>query len=174
MDKAKTKNHIDSKEEARSKGNYTQYFTFVLGKEVYGLPVKNVREVIELNDVFSIPRTPPHIRGVINLRGEVVPVIDLSQRFYEKDSAVTILTSIVFVEVKHNGNLVLVGILVDEVCAVVDIYDEDIGSIPDFSTKINSEFIKDIGKVDEEFIVLLSIENVLDIKELSDMQDWKK
>ncbi len=144
-----------------------KYLTFKAGNETFGIPVTKVREVIEYCTVFVIPRVPDHIAGVINLRGDVIPVIDLIYRFYGFRSEKTILTSIVFIEVEHNDKIVEIGIIIDEISSVVDISQNDIGSIPDFAVKIKADYIQNIGKVRDDFIILLDIDRVLDIKELS-------
>ncbi len=144
-----------------------KYLTFRVGNETFGIPVTKVREVIEYCTVFVIPRVPEYIAGVINLRGDVIPVIDLTYRFYGFRSEKTILTSIVFIEVEYNDKVVEIGIIIDEISSVVDIYQNDIGTIPDFAVKIKADYIQNIGKVKDDFIILLDIDRVLDIKELS-------
>lgn len=151
--------------------NYIQFLTFNVGNETYGIDISNVKEVIEYATVYPIPRIPSYIRGVTNLRGEVIPVVDLNSRFYGNSTEVGILTGIVFVEVLYRGKTVILGIIIDEVNAVTKIYEKDINSIPEFGIKIRYDFISNIGKVDDKFIVLLNIEKVLDIDELSELND---
>ncbi len=159
---------IQQKEELESiEGIFIQYLTFKVGNEMYGVDINSVKEVIEYTKVFPIPRVPSYIRGVTNLRGEVIPVIDLNSRFYGQASEVTILTGIVFIEVEYKGKVVMLGIIIDEVDAVTKIYENDINSIPEFGAKIRYDFISNIGKVDDNFIILLNIEKVLEIDELS-------
>jgi purine-binding chemotaxis protein CheW len=146
---------------------YLQYLTFFLGNQVYGFPVEIVKEVIEYSRTFIIPKTPDYIKGVINLRGEVLPVIDLSVLFYNKISEITNTTSIIFIEMKYKNEILLVGVIIDAVEAVVDIDEDNISIAPDYSTKIKSEFIKGVGKVDEKFIILLNIDKILDVDVLS-------
>lgn len=156
-------------DDLRGNDTYTQYLTFMLGNETYGIAVKDVREVVEFDRVFKIPRVPDSIRGVINLRGEVVPVVDLYSRFYSSKCEISILTSVVIVEVRYNGRDVLVGIMIDEVKAVVNIYNSNIESTPEFGAKIRGDFVKEIGKVDSEFVILLDTNKVIDIHELSNL-----
>jgi len=159
---------LQQKEDVESiENNFIQYLTFKVGNEIYGIDINSVKEVIEYTKVFPIPRIPSCIRGVTNLRGEVIPVIDLNSRFYGQTSEETILTSIVFVEVEYKGKIVMLGVIIDEVDAVTRIYENDINSIPEFGAKIRYDFISNIGKVDEKFIILLNIEKVLEIDELS-------
>ena len=149
--------------------NFIQYLTFDVGSETYGIEVSNVKEVIEFDRVFKIAKVPDCIRGVVNLRGEVIPVVDLSSRFYGKMSEVTINAGIIFIEVFYNNTKLLIGAIIDEVREVVNIYKSNIESIPEFGAKIRPEFIKDIGKVDDEFIILLNIDTVLNVDELSSL-----
>ncbi len=144
-----------------------QYLTFFLGNQVYGFPVEIVKEVIEYSRTFVIPKTPDYIKGVINLRGEVLPVIDLSVLFYKKLSEISNSTSIIFIEMQYKNEVLLVGVIIDAVEAVVDVPEDTISAAPDYSTKIKAEYIKGIGKVDEKFIILLNIEKILDIDRLS-------
>jgi purine-binding chemotaxis protein CheW len=122
---------------------------------------------IEYSRTFIIPKTPDYIKGVINLRGEVLPVIDLSVLFYKKTSGITNSTGIIFIEQQYKNETLLVGVIIDAVEAVVDVPEDTISAAPDYSTKINAEYIKGIGKVDEKFIILLNIEKILDIDLLS-------
>ena len=168
MEKTKKRSR-KSQEESGVNDSYTQYLTFMLGSETYGIAVKDVREVVEFDRVFKIPRVPESIRGVINLRGEVVPVIDLGSRFYSTQCGITILTSVVIVEVRYNGRDVLVGIMIDEVKAVVNIYNRNIESTPEFGAKIRGDFVREIGKVDDGFVILLDTNKVIDIHELSNL-----
>jgi purine-binding chemotaxis protein CheW len=144
-----------------------QHLTFFLGNQVYGFPVEIVKEVIEYSRTFVIPKTPDYIKGVINLRGEVLPVIDLSVLFYNRLTEMTNATSIIFIELLHKNEILLVGVIIDAVEAVVDVPEDTISIAPDYSTKIKAEYIKGIGKVDENFIILLNVEKILDIDLLS-------
>ncbi len=146
---------------------YLQYLTFLLGNQVYGFPVEIVKEVIEFSRTYIIPRTPEYINGVINLRGEVLPVIDLSVLFYNRITEISKSTSIIFIEIKDKGEVLLVGVIIDAVEAVVDIAEENISIAPEYSTKIKAEYINGVGRIDEKFIILLNIDNILDIDLLS-------
>jgi purine-binding chemotaxis protein CheW len=147
--------------------NSEKYLIFNVGNETFGIPVKKVREVIEYCKIFVIPSVPDYIAGVINLRGDVIPVIDLTCRFYGYKCDKTILTSIVFIEIEYNDKIVEIGIIIDEIRSVVDIYDNDLEAIPDFAVKIRADYIQNIGKVRDDFVILLDVDRVLDIGELS-------
>ena len=170
MNENKTISDLEIDEHTKS-GEFTQYLTFDVGSEIYGIEVSNVKEVVEFDRVFQIAKVHDCIRGVVNLRGEVVPVVDLSSRFYGFRSEVTINTGIVFVEVFYNSAKLLIGAIIDEVRAVVNIYKSNIESIPEFGAKIRPEFIKDIGKVNDEFIILLNIDTILNVDEISSLDE---
>lgn len=159
----------NEKTEDLNEDDYIKFLSFKLGNEKYGIEVSWVKEIAEYDRVYKIPRIPDYIRGVINLRGDVIPVIDLPFRFYGKKSDITILSGIVIIEIEFKNKSILVGVIIDEIDAVVNIYKNNIESIPDFGAKIRADFIMSIGKVDDEFIVLLNLDNVLNIEELSQM-----
>lgn len=148
--------------------NLKLYFTFTIRNDVFGIPVSLIREVIKYSRVFRIPRVPDYIKGVINLRGEVVPVVDLSGRFYGVQSEIAESTSIIIVEITEHEEKIPVGVLIDSVRAVTDLADDCIESAPATGNRIRLDYIDGIGKVDSEFAILLNIENVLKIEELSD------
>ena len=145
----------------------SQYLTFQLAGEVYAIDILNIREIIEYGDITIVPMMPSFIAGVINLRGSVVPVIDLSIRFGGHSVDVTKRTSIVIVEVKDEDLQLEVGVIVDVVDEVLDISPKDIEPAPAFGTSIRTDFIAGMGKIDGNLLVLLNVENVLSIEELS-------
>ncbi len=145
-----------------------QFLTFKVGSELYGIEVDNVREVIELSDITLVPRTPDYISGIINLRGEVVPIVNLPVLFYNQFSEVTKFTCIVILEVSDENEKYLMGILIDAVSAVVDLKDENIEETPDFGIKIRADYTSGVGKLGEKFIILLNIDSILDIDDLAD------
>jgi len=146
-----------------------QLLTFMLGDELYGIDVNDIKEVIEYENVFKIPLTPDFIAGVINLRGEVVPVIDLNARFYGKISGITKFTCIVITEAGIEGDRFLIGAMIDSIKSVTDIPKDKIEPTPGFGAKIRNDFIKGIGKGAEKFIIILNPLTVFDIEELSNI-----
>ena len=144
------------------------YFTFTIRNDLFGISVNLIREVIKYSRVFKTPRVPEYIKGVINLRGEVVPVIDLSGRFYSVESEISDGTSIIIVEITENDESVPVGVMIDSVRAVTELTDESIEAVPETGNRIRIDYIDGIGKVEGEFAILLNIGNVLKIDELSD------
>ncbi len=170
-------NGIDSPEnmndavEADSADDAGLYLTFTLGGDIFGIRVNEVREVIEYRQVFKIPRVPDYIRGVINLRGEVVPVVDLYSRFYKRANDKSKSSSIVIVELNDEGARTPIGVMIDSVNEVIEIGERDIESVPEIGSRIRGDFIEGIGKPDERFVILLNVHRVLDIEELSDIDD---
>ncbi|HOP62620.1 MAG TPA: chemotaxis protein CheW [Spirochaetota bacterium] len=152
----------------RETENLNLYFTFSIRNDFFGISVELIREVLKYSRVFKIPRVPEYIKGVINLRGEVVPVIDLSGRFYGIESQIKEGTSIIIVEITDNDEKIPVGVMIDSVSAVAELADDEIESVPETGNRIRADYIEGIGKIDGEFAILLNIENVLKIDELSD------
>lgn len=156
---------------AMNKGNAEsiaeQYLTFMLADETFGLEILNVKEIIAYDSLAKVPLMPNFIAGVINLRGNVVPVIDLSQRFAGPPAAITKRTSIIIIELRGEDLHLDIGIIVDLVNEVLDIMPEEIEPAPSFGTSIRTDFIKGMGKVKDKLLVLLDITYVLSIDELS-------
>jgi len=144
-----------------------QCLTFMLGGKIYGLDILNIKEIIEYGEVTDVPMVPDFISGVINLRGRVVPVIDLTQRFSGKETDITKRTSIIILEVANDDLSIDIGITVDLVNEVLDIHPSEIEPAPSLGEQIQTSFISGMAKVDGKLLILLDIENVLSIDELS-------
>jgi len=140
-----------------------KYLTFVLAEETYGLEILKVREIIGIMDVTPIPRTPEFVKGVINLRGKVIPVVDLRLKFSMDEVEHTEETCIIVVTV---GQIEL-GVIVDKVSEVLDIAGGDIEDPPDFGTAVDTRFILGIGKAEGNVSILLDISQVFDARELA-------
>jgi purine-binding chemotaxis protein CheW len=138
-----------------------QYLTFRLGDESYALGLLSVKEIIEYGGVTQVPMMPPFVRGVINLRGRVVPVIDLAQRLRNETAAVTRRTCIVIVEVGPEDERLDMGVIVDAVSQVVEILPDAIEPGPSFGARLRADFIAGMGKQDDGFVIVLDIERVL-------------
>ncbi|MBU1228974.1 MAG: chemotaxis protein CheW [Proteobacteria bacterium] len=151
-----------------------QYLNFTLGKEVFALDIASVREVLELTSITKIPRTPEHMRGVINLRGHAVPVMDMRLKFGMPATANTVDTCIIIVEVEFGGEQVIMGGLVDAVREVFDLTAESIEPAPRMGTSINTEYIKGIGKQNETFVIILDIAKVFSAAELALSKEAQK
>lgn len=147
-----------------------QYLTFKLGDEVFGLAIGKVREVLDFTNVTKVPRTPDYMRGVINLRGSVVPVVDLHMKFGLAQTEKTVNTCIIIVEIDMDGETTVLGALADSVQEVIELEPDQIEPAPKIGTKLNTEFIKGMGKREEEFIILLDIDKVFSHVELAQVQ----
>lgn len=154
-------------EQNQAQEAYLQYLTFHLNNEVYGIDISHIREVIDYENVYPVPLVPEYIRGVINLRGEVVPVIDLSSRFGSRPADISRHTSIIIMEVESEEEIVILGAVIDAVNNVVDLRESDIDATPSFGTSIPHDFIAGIGKSDSFFITLLNTSVTFDLEELS-------
>ena len=143
------------------------YLAFRLAAEVYAIDILGIREIIEYGAPTSVPMMPPSVRGVINLRGAVVPVIDLAVRFGREATGVGKRTCIVIVEVSDDDTRHDIGILVDAVSEVLDIPDSEIEPPPAFGAKIRADFISGMGKVAGKFVIILSINKVLSVDEIA-------
>ena len=144
-----------------------QYLTFTLHDEMFAVGILNVKEIIEYGDLTEIPMMPPFIRGVINLRGRVVPVIDLAARFGGKATEVGKRTCIIIVEVVAGEDRRELGIIVDAVSEVLEISPAEIEPPPSFGAKIRADFIAGMGKVDGKFVIILKIERTLSTDDLA-------
>jgi len=146
-----------------------QYLTFMLGGEAYAIGILAIKEIIEQGQMTRVPMMPEFIRGVINLRGAVVPVIDLGVRFNAQATVMGKRTCIVILEVESDGESHDVGILVDAVNEVMDIAAADVEPAPAFGAKIRTDFIAGMGKVNEKFVVILDPARVLSADELASL-----
>ena len=139
-----------------------KYLTFCLGKEEYGLEILKVREIIGLMEITAVPRTPPHVRGVINLRGQVISVVDLRAKFGMEPTEKTDQTCIIVVEIRQSDARTLsTGIVVDRVSEVLDIPGENVEDAPEFGAAVDADFILGMGKVGQAVKILLDIDRVL-------------
>jgi purine-binding chemotaxis protein CheW len=136
--------------------------TFALAHEEYGLEILKVREIIGYMDITAVPQTPHHVKGVINLRGQVIPVIDLRAKFGMETAEVTEETCIIVVEISQGDHTFSTGIVVDHVQEVLDIAGENIEEAPQFGSSVNTDFILGMGKIGETVKILLDIDKVLD------------
>lgn len=144
-----------------------QYLTFMLGGEIFAIGILSIKEIIEYGQLTEVPRMPDFIRGVINLRGAVVPVIDLGARFGKHPASVSRRTCVVIIEVDHDGEQQVVGVMVDAVNEVLDIAPEQIEPAPNFGANIRADFISGMGKVEGKFVIILNVNHVLSLDEMS-------
>ncbi|HNW93632.1 MAG TPA: chemotaxis protein CheW [bacterium] len=160
--------------ERKARAQAGKYLTFVLGKEEYGLEILKVREIIGILEITPVPRTPEFIKGVINLRGLVIPVIELRQKFGLPSLAYTPETCIIVVEVTVEDGNVLMGIIVDTVSEVLDIAAADIEPPPQFGGGISAQYILGMGKAKGKVKILLDVDAVLNSDELIQVKEVRR
>ncbi len=148
----------------------TQYLTFVLDEEVFGVDVARVREILEIANITKVPQVPDFMRGVINLRGCVVPVIDLRLKFAMPEAAQTVNTCIIVVEVMMGGENIVLGALADSVQEVIEMERSQVEAAPHIGTHLKTEFLKGMGKHNERFVMILDIDKVFSGAELAAVQ----
>jgi len=157
----------------KSPGNFEQsldagqFLTFKLANEEFAVPIMQVKEIIEYHDLTSVPMVPEFIAGALNLRGSIVPVINLAVKFGMPPSDITRRTCVVIMEVQLDGEQAVMGVLVDKVLQVIDISDENIDAAPTLGTKIRTDFIRGMGKLDDRFVIILAIDEVLSVEEIA-------
>jgi purine-binding chemotaxis protein CheW len=152
----------------------TQYLTFKLDEEVFALDITKVREVLDLTTITKVPKTPEFMRGVINLRGSVVPVVDLRLKFGMTPTERTVNTCIIITEVTVDSETTILGALADSVQEVMDLGPDQIEPAPKIGTRLNTEFLKGMGKHNDRFIILLNIDRVFSTDELALVQSKKE
>lgn len=143
-----------------------QYLTFSVGKELFALGIATIKEILRNVQLATVPLMPKHMRGVINLRGAVVPVIDLAVLFGREPSEVSKRTSVIVLEIGAEGESLDIGIMVDSVSAVIEIGDELIELAPTFGTPVRAEFIEGLGKLDEGFVIILNPERTFSLRQM--------
>lgn len=149
----------------------TQYLTFKLADEVFALDISKVREVLDFTAITKVPRTPEFMRGVINLRGNVVPVVDMRLKFGMSATEKTVNTCIIIVEIALDGDTTILGALADAVQEVLELEPGQIEPAPRIGTRLKTDFIKGMGKRDNQFIIILDIDKVFSVDELSLVQE---
>jgi purine-binding chemotaxis protein CheW len=151
-----------------------QYLSFNLKDEVFALDISRVREVLEFDKVTRVPQVPEFMRGVINLRGRVVPVVDMKLKFGMGETDKTVNTCIIIVELTIDDEMTVLGAMADSVKEVIQLEPDEIEPAPRIGTHLNTEFIKGMGKKDEEFIIILNINKVFSLEELTIVKESQK
>ena len=146
-----------------------QFLTFTLGEEVFAMDIRTVREIIQYGPMTTVPLMPGFVRGVINLRGAVVPVIDLQARFGRPSAEVGKKTCIVIFDTMRGGERVELGLLVDAVSEVIEIGAEAIEPPPNFGTAVQRDFIRGMGKVANRFVIILEPDKAFDVEAMADL-----
>ena len=151
-----------------------KYLTFSLNKEEYGIGILKVKEIIGMMPITTVPRTPEFVKGVINLRGKVIPVIDLRLKFSMEAIAYSDRTCIIVVEIESQDSTVLIGIVVDAVSEVLNIKEEEIEETPAFGTRLNTDYILGMAKIEGGVKILLNIDKILSSVEISNLENTSK
>ncbi|GAB4487890.1 MAG: chemotaxis protein CheW [Thermodesulfovibrionales bacterium] len=149
----------------------TQFLTYKLGEEIFALEISKVREVLDFTTITKVPRTPEFMRGVINLRGNVVPVVDLRLKFGMTATEQTVNTCIIIVEVEMDGETTILGALADSVQEVMELDPGQIEPAPKIGTRLRTDFIKGMGKRDDQFVIILDIDKVFSAEEIGMVQE---
>ncbi len=144
-----------------------QYLTFMLTGESYAINIQRIKEIIQYGELTEVPRMPDFIRGVINLRGAVVPVIDLSSRFGKQPTVVGRRNCIIIIEVEVDSETQSIGVMVDSVNAVLEIPASEIEPAPKFGSNIHTDFIAGMGKIAGKFVIILNIQYVLSMDDMA-------
>jgi purine-binding chemotaxis protein CheW len=146
-----------------------QYLTFKLADEIFALDVAKVREILELTTITKVPQTPDFMRGVINLRGSVVPVVDMRLKFGMSMTEQTVDTCIIVAEVTLDGDAIVLGALADSVQEVVEMAPGSIEPAPHIGIRLDTNFIKGMGKIDDHFVMILDIDRIFSSDELAEL-----
>ncbi|RDH85754.1 MAG: chemotaxis protein CheW [endosymbiont of Galathealinum brachiosum] len=152
---------LDSTEDA------SQFLTFKLSGEELAVPIMQVKEIIEYDELTNVPMVPEFIAGAINLRGSVVPVVNLAIKFGLEPCEITRRTCVIIMEIDIDGEHSVMGMLVDKVLQVIDIADENIDPAPSFGAQIRTDFIRGMAKLEDRFIIILAINKVLSVEEIA-------
>ncbi len=147
------------------------YLSFKLGEEVFAINVSKVINILEMSQITSIPKTPNYMKGVINLRGTVLPVIDLRIKFGLPEKEATVDTSIIVLNIEHKGEHILIGTLVDAVREVLELKNDDISQAPTIGAKYNSGFINGMFRINDKFIMILDIDKIFSTEEVIEFKE---
>lgn len=162
-----TNNMNEASEEIKIKGGSQQFLTFILDDEAYGVEILRVQEIKGWTPVTRIPNTPEYMRGVLNLRGTIVPIVDMRMRFDLATAEYTPITVVIVLSVKGDTGERVIGLVVDSVSDVIDVAAQDVKATPDFGTSLNTKFINGIAASNDNMVMLLDVDKLLSVDELS-------
>jgi purine-binding chemotaxis protein CheW len=151
-----------------------QYLTFILSEEEFGIPVMSIKEITEYGHLTKVPMVPDFIQGVVNLRGNVVPVISLASKFGLEIKPIDKRTCIIIMDTQMGNKQMVMGVVVDKVLQVIEMPDTDIEPAPSLGATIQTDFIKGMGKIDDNFLIILDVVQVLSGDEISMVQEMNK
>jgi purine-binding chemotaxis protein CheW len=147
------------------------YLSFKMSEELFAINVSKVINIMEMRHITKVPKTPSYMKGVINLRGTVLPVIDLRIKFGIPEKENTVDTSIIVLNIEKNGEIIMLGTLVDAVREVLELRDDEIAQAPSIGTKYNSGFIQGMYRMEEHFIMILDIDKIFSVEEIIDVKE---
>jgi purine-binding chemotaxis protein CheW len=147
------------------------YLSFKMSEELFAINVSKVINILEMSHITRVPKTPSYMKGVINLRGSVLPVVDLRIKFGLPEAENTVDTSIIVLNIEKEGEIIMLGTLVDAVREVLELKDEDIAESPSIGTKYNSGFIQGMYRMDEHFIMILDIDKIFSTDDIIDVKE---
>lgn len=150
---------------------FQTYLSFKLGEEVFAINVSKVLNILEMKPITRVPKSPDYLKGVINLRGTVLPVVDLRIKLGLPENNITVDTNIIVLNIEKEGETIMLGILIDAVREVLEFKTEEISPSPAIGTKYNSGFIKGMWRIDENFIMILDIDKVFSVEDIIDFQE---
>ncbi len=159
----------DEDENSSNNALQNEYLTFHLGAEVFAIPIKNVKEIIENSNCTPVPSVPSFFRGILDLRGRAIPVIDLNVRFTGKPIEVSKRTCIIIIEQEMKGDTIEMGLMIDAVKEVVELPHDSIEAVPSFGNRINTGFMEGIARINNKFVVILDLANVLPSEEIKEI-----
>ena len=145
-----------------------KYVIFSLDKTFFGIHILKTKEIVEFGKITPVPEAPSYIKGVINLRGQAIPVIDLSKKFFNTDTVKHEETGIIITEIVSDNENLVMGLLVDKVIDVLEISSENLSSLPKYGSKIKSEYIKNVSSYNDDFVLILDLEKIISSGNLSD------
>ncbi len=163
--------HVSGGPSAAEKQQQRQYLTFILGAETFAIGILAIKEIIEYGELTAVPMMPRFIRGVINLRGAVVPVVDLAPRFGRASAPTTRRTCIVIVEVTSAQGTQVLGVIVDAVNEVLEIARDSIEPAPSFGASVRTDFIEGMGRINAKFVIILALDRVLSLDDIATLGD---
>ena len=162
-----TNDMSDITDKINTEGEGTQFLTFILDNEAYGVEILRVQEIKGWTPVTRIPNTPEYMQGVLNLRGTIVPIVDMRMRFNLERVEYTPITVIIVLSVKSENGERVIGLVVDSVSDVIDVNAKDIKATPDFGTTLNTEFINGLATSNENMVMLLDVDKLLSVDEMT-------
>jgi purine-binding chemotaxis protein CheW len=150
---------------------FQTYLSFKLGEEVFAINVSKVLNILEMKPITRVPKSPEYLKGVINLRGTVLPVVDLRIKFGLPENSITVDTNIIVLSIEKEGETIMLGILIDAVREVLEFKTEEISPSPAIGTKYNAAFIQGMWRVGENFIMILDIDKVFSVEDVIDFKE---